>query len=258
MHGAGRAPVRVVVADDEAPARRKLARFVRESDGVELAGEARSGSEALALIAATSPDVVFLDVQMPDLDGVRVAEALAERERAPRVVFVTAFDRHAVRAFELDAVDYLLKPYDRERFDRALARARDAVAARPAETSAQIAELIARLRGDDGYAKRLLIPDGDRSFYVPVREVVRLEADGNDVVVHARRGTHALRATLESLEGRLDPAQFARVHRSHVVNIDEIAEIRAWFHGDQKLLLRDGSEIPWSRRYAAKRPDLLR
>ncbi|MBV8370561.1 MAG: response regulator transcription factor [Candidatus Eremiobacteraeota bacterium] len=250
--------MRVVLADDEAPARRKLARFLRESDGVELAGEARTGSEALGLIASERPDLVFLDVQMPDLDGVAVAQVLAAQERAPRVVFVTAFDRHAVRAFELGALDYLLKPFDRERFDRALERARDALAARPAETSAQIAELIARLRGDDRYVRRLLISDGDRSFYVPVREIVRLEADGNDVVVHTRRGAHAIRATLESLEARLDPAQFARVHRSHLVNIDAIAEIRAWFHGDHKLVLRDGSEITWSRRYAAKRPDLLR
>jgi len=250
--------VRVVLADDEAPARRKLARFLRESDGVELVGEARTGTEALALIAAQRPDLVFLDVQMPDLDGVRVAEALAERADAPRIVFVTAFDHHAVRAFELDALDYLLKPFDRERFERTLARARDALASAPGETAEQIAELIARLRGETAYARRLLIPDGDRSFYVAVREVVRLEADGNDVVVHARAGAFALRATLESLEGRLDPAQFARVHRSHVVNIDQIAEVRPWFHGDQKLVLRDGTEIAWSRRYAAKRPDLLR
>jgi two-component system LytT family response regulator len=250
--------VRVLIADDEAPARRKLARFLRESGGVELVGEAKTGAEALALVGSERPDLDFLDVQMPDLDGVGVAEALNAQERAPRVVFVTAFDRHAVRAFELGALDYLLKPYDRERFDRTLERARDALASGAGETTAQIAELIARLRGDDRYTRRLLIPDGDRSVYVPVREVVRIEAEGNDVVVHARRGVHVMRATLESLEARLDPAQFARVHRSHVVNIDEIAEVRPWFHGDQKLALRDGSEIPWSRRYAAKRPDLLR
>ena len=250
--------MRVVIADDEAPARRKLVRFVRESDGVELVGEAASGSEALDVITATRPDLVFLDVQMPELDGVRIAEALAGQEHAPRIVFVTAYDAHAVRAFELEALDYLLKPYDRERFDRALVRARDALAPRDAGTSAQVAELIARLRGDERYARRLLIPEGDRSFYVPVREIVRLEADGNDVVVHTRRGVHAMRATLESLERRLDPAQFARVHRSYVVNIDEIAEIHPWFHGDQKLVLRDGAEVTWSRRYAAKRPDLLR
>src|SRR5665213_893155 len=250
--------MRILIADDEAPARRKLVRFVRESAGVELVGEASSGAEALVLIASQRPDLVFLDVQMPDLDGICVAELLAEREDAPRVIFVTAFDAHAVRAFELDALDYLLKPYDRERFDRSLARARSALAARPGETSAHIAELIARLRGDDRYARRLLIPDSDRSFYVPVRDLVRLEAQGNEVVVHARRGEYAVRATLESMEARLDPVQFARVHRSHLVNIDEIAEIRAWFHGDQKLVLRDGTEIGWSRRFAAKRPDLQR
>lgn len=250
--------MRVVIADDEPPARRKLARFLRESDGVEIVGEASTGAEALALIASARPDLVFLDVQMPDLDGVRVAEALSAQDDPPRIVFVTAFDGHAVRAFELDALDYLLKPYDRERFERALVRARGALAAQGSGTTAQVAELIARLRGDDGYARRLLIPDGDRSFYVPVREVVRLESDGNDVVLHARGGAYAIRATLESMEARLDPALFARVHRSHLVNIDEIAEIRPWFHGDQKLVLRDGTELAWSRRYAAKRPDLLR
>jgi len=250
--------MRVVVADDEAPARRKLVRFVRESDGVELVGEARTGPEALDVISSAQPDLVFLDVQMPELDGVRVAEALAAQDCAARIVFVTAYDAHAVRAFELDALDYLLKPYDRERFDRALARAREALVPRGLRTSDQLAELIARLRPDERYARRLLIPNGDRSFYVPVHEIVRLEADGNDVVVRTRRGAHTMRATLESTEARLDPAKFARVHRSHVVNIDEIAEIRAWFHGDHKLVLRDGSEITWSRRYAAKRPDLLR
>ncbi|HZX68776.1 MAG TPA: response regulator, partial [Candidatus Elarobacter sp.] len=106
--------MRVVVADDEAPARRKLLRFLRDSAGIEIVGEAAGGSETLAVIGATQPDVVFLDVQMPDLDGVRVAETLAAQERAPRIVFVTAFDRHAVRAFELDALDYLLKPFDRD------------------------------------------------------------------------------------------------------------------------------------------------
>ncbi len=151
----------------------------------------------------------------------------------------------------------LLKPYDRERFDRALQRARDALASHATEPAAHVAELIARLRGET-FARRLLIAGDDRSFYVAVRDVMRLEADGNNVVVHTRRDAHAMRATLESFESRLDPAQFARVHRSHVVNIDEIAEIRPWFHGDAKIVLRDGTALPWSRRYAARRPDLLR
>jgi len=248
--------VRVVLADDEAPARRKLARFLREQSDVELVAEAADGVEAVRLILAEQPDLVFLDVQMPGIDGVAVAEAVAARPNPPRIVFVTAFDRHAVRAFELGALDYLLKPYDRERFENTLTRVRASRAA-PAAPG-ELAELLERLRASERYPKRLLIPHEGRSFYLPVREIVRLEADGNDVAVHARRGRYALRATLESFEERLDPQQFARVHRAHVVNIDEIAEVHPWFHGDQKLVLRDGSEIAWSRRYAAKRPDLLR
>jgi two-component system LytT family response regulator len=248
--------MRVVLADDEAPARRKLARFLREHGDVELVGEAANGAEAVRLITAERPDLVFLDIQMPELDGVAVAEALGAGS-PPRIVFVTAFDRHAVRAFELGALDYLLKPYDKERFESALARARTALGA-PGAAPGELAELLARLRAGERYPKRLLIPHDGRSFYLPVRDIVRLEADGNDIVVHARAGRYAVRGTLESFQERLDPAQFARVHRSHVVNIDEIAEVHPWFHGDRKLLLRDGAEIPWSRRYAAKRPDLSR
>ncbi len=249
--------LRVVIADDEAPARRKLARFLGEHADVSIAGEAADGAEALRLVAETAPDVLFLDVHMPGLDGVAVAETLAGSGEAPHVVFVTAFDRHAIKAFELGALDYLLKPYDRERFERALSRARGALDAGKG-TGDEVAELLARLRAADSYPKRLLIPHDGRSFYLPVREIVRLEADGNTVIVHARRGRYPMRATLESFEEKLDPEQFARVHRAHVVNIDEIAEVHPWFHGDQKLILRDGAEIAWSRRYAAKRPDLLR
>jgi two-component system LytT family response regulator len=118
--------------------------------------------------------------------------------------------------------------------------------------------LLQQARHEERYVRRLLIPNEGRSFFVPVGEVARLEADGNNVIVHAKRGACTLRSTLESLEARLNPEQFARVHRSHVVNIDEIAEVRPWFHGDYNLLMRDGTEIAWSRRYAAKRPDLLR
>ena len=249
--------MRVVLADDEAPARRKLARFLREQSDVDLVGEAASGAEALRLIAEVQPDLVFLDVQMPELDGVAVAEALAARGPAPRIVFVTAFDKHAVRAFELNALDYLLKPYDRERFAAALERARASLLA-PAPRLAELAELLERLREGERYPKRLLIPHENSSFYLPVRDIVRLAADGNAVAIHTKRGTYSVRATLESFEDRLDPQLFARVHRSHVVNIDEIAEVHPWFHGDQKLVLRDGVEVAWSRRYAAKRPDLLR
>ena len=249
--------LRVLIADDEAPARRKLARFLAEHPDVELVGEASNGIEAVDLIASTAPSVVFLDIHMPDLDGIGVVEAIACEPDPPAIVFVTAFDTYAVKAFEMSALDYLLKPYDRERFERTLARARQAREARPGG-DARLVELVARARNEERYARRLLVPADGRSFFLATSDIVRLEADGNNVFVHARRGRYGLRATLESLENRLDPEQFARVHRSHLVNIDEIAEMHPWFHGDYKLLLRDGSEIAWSRRYAAKRPDLLK
>jgi two-component system, LytTR family, response regulator len=249
--------LRVLLADDEAPARRKLARFLEEHDDVELVGQAANGIDAVDLIAMTQPDVVFLDIHMPDLDGLGVAEAMLARDRPPRIVFVTAHDRYAVKAFEVSALDYLLKPYDRERFERALERTRRALETAPAD-GAGLADMLAAVRKEERYARRLLVSNEGRSSFVPVGEVRRLESDGNNVTIHCRGGSYSLRSTLESLESRLDPEQFARVHRSHLINIDDIAEVNPWFHGDYKIKLRDGSELTWSRRYAAKRPDLLK
>jgi two-component system LytT family response regulator len=246
----------VMIADDETPARRKLARFLGEHDDVAVVAEASNGIDALDLISMTKPQLVFLDIHMPDLDGLGVAETLIRSEAPPSIVFVTAFDQYAVKAFEVSALDYLLKPYDRERFEVALGRARASLDAKPDTT--RLADTLSQLRNEDKFVRRLLIPNDGRSFFVATREVTRLEASGNNVAVHTSRGDHALRATLESLEARLDPAQFARVHRSHIVNIDEIAEIHSWFHGDYKILMRDGTEIGWSRRYAGQRPDLLK
>jgi two-component system LytT family response regulator len=249
-------PLTVLIADDETPARRKLARFLGEHDDVTVVGEASNGIDAVDLIAMTKPQLVFLDIHMPDLDGLGVAETLVRSEEPPSIVFVTAFDQYAVKAFEVSALDYLLKPYDRERFELALGRVRASLDAKP-DTST-LADTLAQLRNEEKFVRRLLIPNDGRSFFVATREITRLEANGNNVAVYTARGNHALRATLESLEARLDPAQFARVHRSHIVNIDEIAEIHPWFHGDYKILMRDGTEIGWSRRYAAQRPDLLK
>ena len=246
----------VLIADDEGPARRKLARFLEDHDDVEIVAEASNGIDAVDLIAMTSPRIVFLDINMPDLDGLGVAESILRTDRPPAIVFVTAYNEHAVKAFDMSAIDYLLKPYDRERFDRALDRVRRAVSS--GTGNGDIADVLARARREDAYARRLLIQGEGRSFFVAIGEVSRIESEGNNVIVHTALGSHSLRATLEALESRLDPQHFARVHRSHLVNIDHIAEIHPWFHGDYKLRMRDGTEIAWSRRYAAKRPDLLK
>jgi len=250
--------IRVIIADDEAPARRKLLRFLREQSDVVVLAEAGNGNEAIELARAHHPDLLLLDVQMPDIDGIEVALALARGEHMPNIVFVTAFDHYAVRAFELSAIDYLCKPFDRERFDRMIERVR--AAQRRSETPADPGEISTKLesmRPPGTHLKRLLVPDGDRSFFVPVSDIARLEADRNNVIVHARAGSFPIRATLESLEERLDPQQFVRVHRSHIVNIDAIKEVQPWFHGDQQIVLRDGSTLLWSRRFAARRPDIL-
>jgi two-component system, LytTR family, response regulator len=248
--------LRVLLADDEAPARRKLLRFLEEHADVEVVGQAANGIDAVDLIEMTNPDVVFLDIHMPDLDGIGVAEAMLARERPPRVVFVTAHDRYAVKAFEVSALDYLLKPYDRERFESALERTRNALGEANVQTG--LADVLVQVRKDEKYARRLLVSSEGRSSFVPVRDIVCLESDGNNVTIKSRAGTFSMRSTLESLEARLDPEQFVRIHRSHLINIDDIGEVNPWFHGDYKVKLRDGEELTWSRRYAAKRPDLLK
>lgn len=249
--------MRVLVVDDEPAARRKVVRFLREHADVELAGECAEGLDAISRVREERPDVVFLDIQMPDMNGFEVVEALAAGEYLPAVVFATAHDEFAVRAFEVSAVDYLLKPFDRERFDRALDRARKSVGASSAAGQAQLLTLLDAIRPPGQYLRRILVPSENRSVFLNVGEIARFEAERNNVAIHSRRGTFSIRATLESLEHKLDPQQFVRVHRSHVVNLDAIKEIHPWFHGDYKLALHDGTELLWSRRYAAKRPDLL-
>lgn len=248
--------MRVVVVDDEPAARRKVIRFLREHPDVEIAGEAQNGRQAVERIAAFQPDLVFLDVQMPDMDGFAVVEAVAENERVPAIVFVTAYDEFALRAFEVSALDYLLKPFDRDRFERALERARKSVTVQVDSANAQLLSLLESIRPAERYLRRILVPAEGRSIFVNAADIVRLEADRNNVTIYSRRGTFAIRSTLEALEEKLDPQQFVRVHRSHLVNLDAIKEVHPWFHGDQKLSLHDGTELMWSRRYALKRPDL--
>jgi two-component system, LytTR family, response regulator len=245
---------RVLIADDEAPARRKLARFLEEHGEIEVVAEASNGIDAVDLIAMTQPEIVFLDIHMPDLDGLGVAEAIARTSSPPAIVFVTAHDEYALRAFDVSAVDYLLKPYDRERFDRAVERAMVRVAA-PLPSGA-LAQVVAQARNEEPFAKRLLVPHQGRSFFLPVGEIARVSSDGNNVDVHSARGLFRLRSTMEAVEARLDPTVFVRIHRSHLVNIDAIAAIEPAFHGDQTVTLRDGTTLPWSLRYASRRPDL--
>lgn len=250
--------MRVLVVDDEPAARRKILRFLQDEPDVEVVGEAASGREAVERILSERPDLIFLDIHMPDMDGFDVVEALAQSPHMPSIVFATAHDDYAVRAFEISALDYLLKPFDRERFERALSRARKSVASAPDADQAHLMTLLDALRPPGRFPRRLLVPHEGRSVFVNVAEIVRLESERNDVTIHTKRGVFTLRSTLESMEQKLDPEQFVRIHRSHLVNLDAIREIHPWFHGDYKIVLHDGTELMWSRRYAAKRPDLVK
>ncbi|MBV8198222.1 MAG: response regulator transcription factor [Candidatus Eremiobacteraeota bacterium] len=247
---------RILIADDEAPARRKLVRFAEAYGGLDVVAEASNGVDAVDLIGMTAPDIVFLDVHMPDLDGFGVAAAIARSQTPPIIVFVTAHDRYALQAFDANAVDYLLKPYDRSRFTRAVERALERLSHGSA-ASIPLERVVAQARNEAGYLKRLLVPHEGRSFFLPVSDILCVSSDGNAVEFETARGRFRMRTTMESLEGRLNPAQFVRIHRSHLVNIDAVAAIEPAFHGDRTAILRNGRRLTWSRRYATRRADLL-
>jgi two-component system LytT family response regulator len=240
----------VLIVDDERPARRKIRRFLESEPDMEVLCESDGGHGAVAAIREHKPDLVFLDVQMPELDGFAVIGAL-RMERLPQVVFVTAHDQFALRAFEVHALDYLLKPFDQERFRRVLERARRyLVREGRGDLDERIGRLLDEVRaGSVRYAERLLINSGERAFFLPVEHIDRIEAAKNYVQIHAGESAYLLRGTIEGLHRRLDPSKFLRVNRSQIVNIDSIRELQPWFHGEYRIILKDGREIMWSRRY---------
>jgi two-component system LytT family response regulator len=253
------APLRVLVVDDEAPARRKVLRLLREDPAVEISGEADSGESAIAAIKKQSPDLVFLDVQMPGLDGFGVIQSLrAAKIAMPRVVFITAHDRFALRAFEVHAFDYLLKPVSEERFREALRRAREQHELSVDGFTSRLGEMLEQLQREKSLPDRLLVQEGSRAIFVAVKEIIWVEADRNYVLLHCGKKTHTLRSTLDTLQNTLDPKLFVRINRGTLVRLDAIREMLPWFHGEYKVMLHDNTELRWSRRYVSQRPELLR
>lgn len=230
--------IRTLVADDEPIARARMLALLTDEPDIEVIGECASGPEAMSAIERTSPDLVFLDIQMPQIDGLTLARTLGRT--MPAVVFVTAYDEYALGAFEVHALDYLLKPYSADRFKSALVHARQHIGARR-QSGGQPA---ASERRD-----RLVIKSSGRIYFVRTRDIDWCEANGNYVRLHVAAQTHLVRGTMAHIESQLDPAQFVRIHRSTIVNVDRIQELHSSFGGEYVVLLHDKTRLTLSRGY---------
>ena len=240
--------LRVLIVDDEPVARRRIRRLLRADRDVDVVGEAADGAAAVQAIAEKQPDLVFLDVQMPELDGFGVLKRLAPAS-APGVVFVTAFDQYALRAFEVHAVDYLLKPFTRERLLDAVARVRESRQAGERRADPRLAALLEELTERPRFLRRLPARAGSRIVLIDAGEIDWLQAADNYVLVHSGGREYLMRETLTRLEGELDPHEFVRIHRSVLVRFDRIGDLVPTVHGDYRVTLKNGVHLTLSRTY---------
>jgi two-component system LytT family response regulator len=245
-------PIRVLVVDDEPLARRRLKGLLARDREVEVVGSCAGGAEGLRLAREESPDLIFLDVQMPRMDGFEFLRAL-DVEQRPQVIFVTAHDHYALQAFEVYALDYLLKPFDDERFERALRRAKERLLGQTESApDPRVESLLDALRSKPDSLDRVLVKAGGKAFFVKTEEIDWVEAEGKYVRLHAGRESHLLREGIGELELQLEPRKFLRIHRSTIVNVERIKEMHPWFHGDYEVVLHDGTRLQLSRRYRSR------
>lgn len=241
--------IRTLIVDDEPLARERVKRFLRDEAEIEIIGECGNGADAVVSIKQLEPDLVFLDIQMPEKNGFEVIKSLNGKS-LPTVVFVTAYDQYALQAFDVHALDYLLKPFTRERVHRAVSRAREQIEGRRFGTlDERLVTLIADLKSEKKYLERLVVKSTGRVFFLKTDEIDWIEAAGNYVKLHVGRESHMIRETMNGIEAKLDPDKFLRIHRSTVVHIDRIKELHPMFSGDYAVILRDGTELALSRNY---------
>ena len=263
-------PLKAIVVDDENLARRGLKIRLDRIGGVDVIGECKNGREAIASISAEQPDVVFLDIQMPGMDGFDVVREL-QADTMPMIVFVTAFDHYAVNAFDVHAVDYVLKPVEEDRLCAAITKVREQLEQRQAsDRKQQLIELIMRITGksetgidalvDAGgktFPEKLTVRDGDEIIIVPVAEIDWVDAAGDYMCVHARGETHIMRITMKDLEKQLDPSLFQRIHRSTLININRIVKLISHINGEFFVILESGARLKMSRTYKDKVRQLI-
>lgn len=249
--------VRALIADDEPLARERLRTLLANEDWLEIVQEVGDGHAAIEAIQKLRPDLVFLDVQMPGATGFEVIEAIGG-DRMPFVVFVTAYDKYALKAFDVHAVDYLLKPFDRDRFQSGLAKARAHIERRSTgDIERRLLELVQEMRPATSRVERFVIKSGGRVFFVRAEDIDWIEAAGNYVKLHAGAESHLFRETMNALEARLNPDVFYRIHRSHIINIERVKELQPWFNGEYVVFLKDGTRLTLSRGYREKLQERL-
>jgi len=244
--------IRTVIVDDEPLARELLVNYLKHEPGIEVVGQCANGAEAVAAVHRLQPDLLLLDVQMPDLDGFEVLQHL-DPEAMPVIVFVTGRDEYALRAFEANALDYLLKPFDRQRLGTAIARARQEIGHRQSGTiSGSLRSLLENMQAESRMPERFLVKVGGHVLFVKTEQIDWIEAEGNYARLHAGADVYLLRETMSALAERLDPKKFVRVHRSAIVRIERIKEMEPSEQGEYKIVLQDGTRIPMSRTFRGK------
>jgi two-component system, LytTR family, response regulator len=248
-------PLRVLIVDDEPLARRRLKTLLKDEAEIEIAGECEDGASAVAAAKRLSPDVMFLDVQMPGMDGFDVIDTLGPA-RCPAIVFVTAYDEYALKAFEVHAIDYLLKPFDRQRLRQALTRVR-ALTLHEKTVGRRLIAVMADIRAGRPQ-ERIVIKSRGRVYFVRAEDISWIEASGHYLTLHAGRDEHLIRGTIRDIESRLDRERFVRVHRSTIVNVDHIKELVPSFHGEYMIVFRDGTRVSSSRGYSERLQDIIK
>jgi len=239
--------IRALIVDDEPLARQSVRRFLKYHPDIEVVAECGDGRSAVTAIQADKPDIIFLDVQMPEMDGFEVVNRIGV-DRMPAAIFVTAYDQYALRAFDANALDYLLKPFGKARFERALTRAREGIAGGlDKEATQRILRVMEGAARRGSYLDRIPISKSGRIVFVEVGEIQWIEAAGNYTRIHTKGRSHDVRETLTSLERKLDPKDFLRIHRSAIVNVLFVKEVHPWFHGYHLVLLEDGQKLRMSR-----------
>lgn len=249
--------IRVLVVDDEPLAREKIRTMVEDDPEIEIIGECVNGQEAVAAVQSLLPDLMLLDVQMPLVDGFAVLDAL-KSAHLPAVIFITAFDHYAVHAFEVHALDYLLKPFDRERFNAAIAHAKAHLRREHSgQLDPRILALLKQIEADSKHLERLVVKTSGRVFFLLTDDIDWIEAEGNYVNVHTAQKAHLLRESISSLEAQLDSRKFIRIHRSTIVNLSCIKELQSWSHGEYHVILHDGTQLTLSRNYRENLQNVL-